>query len=54
MERESIPEPSKSGHESFQNGKDLGYELVMKEENMYSNKGLDLTKSVIELEEDFM
>lgn len=31
-----------------------GYNAVMKEEYMFSNKGLDTTKSARELEEDFM
>ena len=30
------------------------YERFLKEEFMYSNKGLDMTKSIQELEEDFM
>lgn len=30
------------------------YDSIMKEENMYSNKGYDLTKTAAEIEEDFM
>ena len=30
------------------------YDSIMKEENMYSNKGYDLSKTAAEIEEDFM
>lgn len=31
-----------------------GFDKLFKEEEMYSNKGLDLSRTVTELEEDFM
>ncbi|KAJ2992317.1 hypothetical protein HDV02_003159, partial [Globomyces sp. JEL0801] len=31
-----------------------GYESLIVEEHMYSNKGLDMTKTAQELEDDFM
>ena len=47
LERELIKEQQRIKQEG-------GYAALFKEEAMYTNKGLDLSKTVIELEEDFM
>jgi hypothetical protein len=58
VQRQAQEEDEKRRRESIKNARELkingGYDQVMKEENMYSNKGIDLTKSITELEEDFM